>query len=91
MRRSTCTKWFAPIDKASLDKWDDYTEAREEMFDRTDSAHAPWTVIKTDDKKRARIAAIQYFLRGLDYPEKDKDAIGRIDPLILGAANGADA
>ena len=82
---------LSPIDKASLDKWDDYTEAREEMFDRTDSAHAPWTVIKTDDKKRARIAAIQYFLRGLDYPEKDKDAIGRIDPLILGAANGADA
>lgn len=77
---------LSPIDKASLDKWEDYTEAREEMFDRTDTAHAPWIVIKTDDKKRARIAAMQHFLKGLDYPEKDKDAIGKIDPLILGTS-----
>ena len=81
---------LSPIDKASLGKWDDYTEAREEMFDRTDTAHAPWTVIKTDDKRRARIAAIQYFLRGLDYPKKDKAAIGTPDPLILGTPSGSD-
>ena len=77
---------LSPIDKASLGKWDEYSEAREEMLDKTDNAQAPWTVIKTDDKRRARIAAIQYFLMGLDYPEKDLDVIGTTDPLILGTS-----
>ena len=77
---------LSPIDTASLDKWDDYSKAREAMFDHTDTDHAPWTVIKTDDKKRARIAAIQHFLCGLEYPGKAPDAIGTPDPLILGTA-----
>lgn len=77
---------LSPIDKASLGKWDEYSEAREEMLDKTDTAQAPWTVIKTDDKRRARIAAIQHFLKGLNYPEKDTDVIGTTDPLILGTS-----
>ena len=76
---------LSPIDMASLDKWDDYTEAREEMFRHTDTEHAPWTVIKTDDKRRARLATIRHFLKGLDYPGKDEKLIGSSnDPLILG-------
>ena len=87
-RRSDPLKqWkLSPIDEASIDKWDDYTAAREDMFRHTDTAHAPWTVIKTDDKRRARIAAIQVFLGGLDYPEKDAGVVGTPDPLLVGEA-----
>ena len=77
---------LSPIDLASLDKWDDYTEAKEAMFFYTDTADAPWTIIKSDDKKRARLACMRQFLASLDYPGKDFDAIGRPDPLIVGHA-----
>lgn len=72
---------------ASLDKWDDYTKAKEAMFLNTDTVAAPWTVIKSDDKKRARLNAMRYVLHSLPYTGKDLDAIGTIDPLILGRAN----
>ena len=72
---------------ASLDKWDDYTKAKEAMFLNTDTVAAPWTVIKSDDKKRARLNAMRYVLHSLPYTDKDLDAIGAIDPLILGRAN----
>ncbi|MEO0744826.1 MAG: polyphosphate kinase 2 [Pseudomonadota bacterium] len=62
---------LSPIDRASLDKWDDYTEAKEAMFFYTDTADAPWTVIKSNDKKRARINCMKHFLASLDYPDKD--------------------
>ncbi|MGE3914974.1 MAG: polyphosphate kinase 2 [Hyphomicrobiaceae bacterium] len=76
---------LSPIDLASLDKWDDYTEAKEAMFFYTDTADAPWTIIKSDDKKRARLNAMLHFLAGLDYPDKDR-AVARIpDPLIVGS------
>ena len=58
--------------QASLDKWDDYTEAKEAMFFHTDTADAPWTIVKSDDKKRARLNCMKHFLASLDYPEKDK-------------------
>ena len=74
---------LSPIDKASLDKWDEYTEAKEAMFFYTDTADAPWTIIKSSDKKRARIACMQHFLANLDYPEKN-ERITRPDPLIVG-------
>ena len=77
---------LSPIDLASLDKWDDYTEAKEAMFFYTDTADAPWTIIKSDDKKRARLACMRHFLASLDYPGKDFDAIGRPEPLIVGHA-----
>ncbi|HMB11592.1 polyphosphate kinase 2 [Saliniramus sp.] len=75
---------LSPIDVASLDKWDDYTEAKEAMFFYTDTADAPWTVVKSDDKKRARLACMLHFLSTLDYPGKDTRVVHRPDPLIVG-------
>jgi polyphosphate kinase 2 len=78
---------LSPIDKASLDKWDDYTEAKEAMFFYTDTADAPWTVIKSNDKKRARLNCMRHFLASLDYPGKDPEVVGKPDPLIVGQAH----
>ena len=75
---------LSPIDVASLDKWDDYTEAKEAMFFYTDTADAPWTVVKSDDKKRARLECMLHFLSALDYPGKDTRVVHRPDPLIVG-------
>ncbi len=75
---------LAPIDLASLKKWDDYTEAKEAMFFYTDTADAPWTIIKSDDKKRARLNCMQHFLSTLDYPGKDNRIAHAPDPLIVG-------
>ena len=81
-------RWkLSPIDKASLDKWDDYTEAKEAMFFYTDTADAPWVIVKSDDKKRARLNAMRHFLSTVDYPEKDWEVIGAPDPLIVGRAS----
>ena len=77
---------LSPIDLASLDKWDDYTEAKEAMFFYTDTAVAPWTIIKSDDKKRARLNCMMHFLSSLDYPGKDYDLVQPADPLIVGHA-----
>lgn len=74
---------LSPIDKASLNKWDDYTEAKEAMFFYTDTADSPWTVIKSNDKKRARINTMLHFLNSLDYPGKDLDIAVPADPLIV--------
>ncbi|WP_417269951.1 polyphosphate kinase 2 [Celeribacter sp.] len=78
---------LSPIDKASLGLWDDYTEAKEAMFFYTDTADAPWTIIKSNDKKRARINCMRHFLATVDYPDKDHDIVGRPDPLIVGHAS----
>lgn len=81
-------RWkLSPIDRVSLSKWDDYTEAKESMFFYTDTADAPWTIIKSDDKKRARINCMQHFLSSLPYPEKDPHIIKGPDPLIVGSSN----
>lgn len=77
---------LSPVDKASLDKWDDYTLAKEAMFFNTDSAEAPWIVIKSDCKKRARLNAMRYVLNKLNYEDKNERQIGNIDPLIVGRA-----
>ncbi|WP_274585173.1 polyphosphate kinase 2 [Neisseria leonii] len=74
---------LSPVDIQSLDRWDDYTEAKNAMFFHTHTGDAPWTIIKSDDKKRARLNCIRYFLHQLDYPGKDVKAIGRVDPLIV--------
>ena len=78
---------LSPIDKASLDKWDDYTRAKEQMFFETDTADAPWTVIKSDCKKRARLNAMRYLLSTLQYTGKDATRIGKVDSLIVGRAH----
>jgi polyphosphate kinase 2 (PPK2 family) len=77
---------LSPIDRASLDKWDQYTEAKEAMFFYTDTADAPWTVIKSDDKRRARLNSLQYFLSSLPYPNKDEAIVTGPDPLIVGTS-----
>lgn len=79
-------RWkLSPIDRQSLDKWDEYTEAKEAMFFYTDTADAPWTVVKSDDKKRARLNCMRHFLYSLPYPEKDNSVIGHPDPLLVGS------
>ncbi len=77
---------LSPIDKASLDKWDEYTRAKEAMFFHTDTSDSPWIVIKSDCKKRARLSAMRYLLHRLDYETKDRELIGPVDPLIVGRA-----
>ncbi len=77
---------LSPVDLASLDKWDDYTRAKEAMFFHTDTADAPWTVIKSDDKKRARLNAMRYVLHSLPYDGKDVDRIGKVENLLVGRA-----
>lgn len=77
---------LSPIDKASRDKWDEYTEAKEAMFFYTDTADAPWTIIKSDDKKRARLNCLQHFLSELPYPNKDHRVVAGPDPLIVGSS-----
>jgi len=80
-------RWkLSPIDKASLDRWDDYTEAKEAMFFYTDTADAPRTVIKSNDKKRARLNCMRHFVSTLDYPDKDPDIALPPDPEIVGPA-----
>jgi polyphosphate kinase 2 len=77
---------LSPIDRASLDKWDDYTEAKEAKFFYTDTADAPWTIIKSNDKKRARLNAMQHFLASLPYTGKDTRLVRGPDPLIVGSS-----
>ena len=78
---------LSPIDLASLDRWEDYTEAKEAMFFYTDRADAPWTIVKSDDKKRARINCMQHFLSALPYPDQDTRVVHGADPLIVGAGH----
>ncbi len=81
-------RWkLSPIDKASLDRWDDYTEAKEAMFFYTDTADAPWTVVKSNDKKRARIECMRHFLHHIDYPGKDPEIAIPPDPRVVGSAS----
>jgi len=85
-RTDPLKRWkLSPIDMASIDKWDEYTRAKEAMFFYTDTADAPWVVIKSDDKQRARLACMRHLLSRLPYPEKDKAIVKEPDPLIVGS------
>jgi len=77
---------LSPIDQESQNKWDEYTEAKEAMFFYTDTPDSPWTVIKSDDKKRARLNCMQHFLSELDYPGKNRHVVRGPDPLIVGSS-----
>ena len=77
---------LSPIDVQSLGKWDDYTDAKEAMFFHTDTADSPWLVIKSDDKKRARLNCMRHVLSTLPYPGKDPKVAYPADPLIVGSA-----
>lgn len=85
-RHSPLKCWkLSDMDIAALTKWDDYTEKRDEMLDRTHTDAAPWTVVRANDKRRARVNLIRHILLSLDYDGKDKNAIGEIDDKILGS------
>ncbi|MBH0779622.1 polyphosphate kinase 2 [Nocardia bovistercoris] len=77
---------LSPMDLASLDKWDDYTAAKEENFEHTDTDYAPWTVVRSNDKKRARLNAMRHVLGLFDYDNKDLEIVAPADPLIVGRA-----
>jgi polyphosphate kinase 2 len=78
-------RWkLSPVDLASLDKWDEYTDAKEAMFFYTDLADAPWTVVRSNDKRRARLEAMRYVLSRVPYDGKDVQLVGQPDPLIVG-------
>jgi polyphosphate kinase 2 len=81
---------LSPMDLASLDKWDAYTAAKEEMFRATDTDYAPWVVVKSNDKKRARINAMRHLLAKFDYDGKDDEVVGQADPLIVGRVHLSD-
>ncbi len=78
---------LSPVDLASFDKWEEYTRAKEAMFANTDTSDAPWTVIKSDCKKRARLNAMRYLLHKLPYNSKDLRKISQLDPLLVGRAH----
>jgi polyphosphate kinase 2 (PPK2 family) len=76
---------LSPTDIALLEKWDDYTAAKNVIFGRTHSPHSPWTVVKSNDKKRARLEAMRSLLATFDYEGRDDEVVGTPDPLIVGA------
>ncbi|MFH8252650.1 polyphosphate kinase 2 [Microbacterium sp. B2969] len=77
-------RWkLSPMDLASLDRWEDYTVAKEEMFRRTDKKHAAWTIIRSNDKKRARLNAMRFFLGQFDYEGRDDRVVSAPDPLLV--------
>jgi polyphosphate kinase 2 len=78
---------LSPTDLASLDKWDDYTAAKEAMFFYTHTADAPWTVVKSNDKKRARLEAMRHVLHRMPYADKDPEVVTVPDPLLVGSAS----
>ncbi|MET8577374.1 polyphosphate kinase 2 [Streptomyces sp. NPDC005012] len=81
-------RWkLSPTDLASLDRWDEYTTAKVEMFRATDTPHAPWTVVKNNDKRRGRLEAMRSLLHRCDYPTKDHEVVGTPDKLIVGPAD----
>lgn len=76
---------MSPVDEAAVNKWDEYTRAKEAMFFYTDTADSPWHIVKSDDKKRARLNCMQHFLNSLDYPDKDPSVVTGHDPLVIGS------
>jgi len=78
---------LSPVDRASLNRWDDYTEAKEAMFFNTDTADAPWVIVKSDDKKRARLNCMQHFLSAIPYPDKDESVVTGPDPFLVGSGS----
>ncbi len=88
-RHNPLKSWkLSPIDLKALDKWEDYTSARNKMLDATHSNHAPWTIVRSNDKRRARINAIRQVLLNVPYEGRNKGVIGEIDDKIVGPGPG---
>jgi polyphosphate kinase 2 len=85
-------RWkLSPIDRAAQERWDDYTEAKEDTFRETDLPEAPWVIIKSEDKMRARLQAMRYVLEKFDYDDKDVAGLPPLDPLILSPVSELEA
>jgi polyphosphate kinase len=85
--RDPLKQWkLSPMDVESLGRWDSYTKAKEAMLFYTDTADAPWTIVRSDDKKRARLNAIRHILHTIPYAGKDTDVVMAPDPHIIGSA-----
>ncbi len=88
-RHSPLRSWkFSPMDVAGMTKWDDYTKVQELMFERTHTDHAPWVIVRSNDKGRARLAVIRRILQTISYDGRNLDAIGKADPKIIGQGTG---
>lgn len=86
-RKDLLKQWkLSPVDIASLSNWHNYTKAKEVMLFHTDTRDAPWTIVRSDDKRRGRINCLRHYLHMLDYPEKDKEIVTPPDPLIVTSA-----
>lgn len=86
-RHDPLRQWkLSSIDLAAIPKWDDFTAARDDMFAATHTAHAPWTVIRSNDKRRARLAAMRLVLSAIDYDNKDESVVGQADGKIAGSS-----
>ena len=89
-RHSPLKDWkFSPIDVAGMAKWDDYSKARDLMFERTHTEHAPWTIVRANDKRRARLAVIRRLLLSIPYKGRDDKAVGEEDPAVIGEPSSA--
>ena len=75
---------FSPVDVAGMKLWDAYTAARDAMLERTHTEHAPWTIMRSNDKKRARLEVIRHILAAIPYAGRDMEAIGEADAQIIG-------
>ena len=88
-RHSELKIWkLSPIDLKALGKWDAYTEARNTMLERTDTEHAPWTIVRMNDKRRGRLEIIRHVLTRFDYAGRDDSVLGEADPKIIGLDPG---
>jgi polyphosphate kinase 2 len=86
-RKDPLKHWkLSPMDLEAINKWDDYTAARDRMFYYTSTPEAPWTVVRSDDKKRARLNIMRLILSQLPYTDKDEAVVGKVDPKIVGSA-----
>jgi len=86
-KKDPLKQWkLSPVDLASLARWDDYTTAKDAMMFHTDTKDAPWTIIRSDDKKRGRVNCMRHFLNQLNYVGKDHDVVMAPDPLIAGTS-----
>ena len=85
---------ISPVDRAAINRWQEFSEARDRMVAATHTKHAPWIIVKANDKRRAHLALIRHTLLSIDYPDRNKKAIGKVDKNILGlgpkALSGAD-
>jgi polyphosphate kinase 2 len=87
-RQDPLKRWkMSSVDEVSVAKYDEYTEARNEMLLSTDTLVAPWTIINSNEKRRARLGAIRSVLHALDYEHKEHDIVGVPDPRVVRTAH----